>query len=73
MNFSSLDECIEYYGRENLIAIDNLKQIIYYTTSGCQPKYVCEHELKPGKISAWFLKKDTNTVYSKWMNRSNEL
>jgi len=67
IQFESLDEAIECYGRENLIAIDNIKQIIFYTAHGCQPKFVYEHENKPGKLSAWFLKTETNFVYKKWM------
>lgn len=68
INFSTLNECVECYGRENLIAIDNLRQIIFYTQNGCQPKFICENEIKPGKISCWFLKQETNFVYRKWMN-----
>jgi len=65
--FESLEECIKCYGRENLIAIDNLSQIIFYTKSGFQPKFVFENENKPGKITCWFLKTETNYVYKKWM------
>lgn len=72
IEFTSLDEAIECYGRENLIPIDNLKQIIFYTRNGCQPKFVCENELKPGKISAWFLKSETNFIYKKWMKNKPE-
>ena len=68
LQFTNLEECIDCYGRENLIAIDNLTQIIFYTKSGCQPKFVYENETKPGKISAWFLKSETNFVYKKWLN-----
>lgn len=70
IQFESLDEAIECYGRENLIAIDCIKQIIYYTAHGCQPKFVFENETKPGKIAAWFLKNETNYVYKKWMENA---
>lgn len=66
IRFNSLNEAIECYGRENLIPIDCIKQIIFYTQHGCQPKFIFEHETKPGKISAWFLKNETNFVYQKW-------
>lgn len=66
INFENLGEAIECYGRENLIPIDNLKQVIFYTSHGCQPKFVFENELKPGKITAWFLKGETAYVYKKW-------
>lgn len=68
IRFNTLDECIECYGRENLVAIDTIPQIIFYTKNGCQPKFVFENEAKPGKISAWFLKNETNYVYKKWKN-----
>lgn len=67
INFSSLDEAIECYGRENLIAIDTLSQIIFYTSHGCQPKFVFENETKPGKITCWFLKNETHFIYKKWL------
>ena len=70
IDFKSLEECIECYGRENLVAIDFLPQIIFYTKHGCQPKYVCENELKPGRITAWFQKDETSYIYKKWMESS---
>lgn len=73
MTFTSLDEVIDCYGRENIVAIDCIKQIIFYVTHGCQPKFVYEHEKKPGMISAWFLKSETNYVYRQWMqNKPNK-
>lgn len=65
--FASVDEVIDCYGRENLVAIDNIKQIIYYTRNGCQPRFVFENEVKPGRITAWFLKSETSYVYAKWL------
>lgn len=70
INFETLDDAIECYGRENLIAIDNLKQAIFYTKHGCQPKYVSEHEYKPGKVSFWFLKPETTYVYNMWQKEN---
>jgi hypothetical protein len=67
INFTSLDEVFDCYGRGNVVAIDNIKQIIFYTANGCQPKFVCENETKPGKVAAWFLKPETNYVYKKWL------
>lgn len=66
LSFRTLEEAFECYGKENLVAIDCIKQIIYYTSHGCQPKYVCENENKPGKIAAWFLKSETAFVYKRW-------
>ena len=70
IKFDSLNEAIECYGRANLVAIDNIKQILFYTHHGCQPKFVFENETKPGKIAAWFLKNETNYIYKKWMDNA---
>lgn len=67
IKFDSLEDAFECYGRENLIAIDNIKQIIFYTQYGCQPKFVYENETKPGKITCWFQKNETSFVYKKWL------
>lgn len=40
--FNTLEEVFEYYGRGNLVAVGNIKQIIHYTTNGCQPEFVFE-------------------------------
>ena len=67
IKFNTLEEFFECYGRGNVVAIDNIRQIIFYTSRGCQPGFVCEHEQKPGKLTAWFLKSETSYVYKKWM------
>lgn len=70
IKFDTLEEAVECYGRENLVAIDCIKQIIFYTSHGCQPKFIFENECKPGKIAAWFLKDETNYVYRKWLSNA---
>ena len=72
LNFNSLEEAFECYGRENLIPIDCIKQIIFYTQHGCQPKFVCENEIKPGRLACWYLKSETNFVYKKWLENKPE-
>lgn len=66
--FSTLEEVFEYYGRGNLVAVGNIKQIIHYTTNGCQPEFVYENQVENGKITAWFSKEKTKEVYKTWMN-----
>lgn len=68
INFNSLEEAIECYGRENLIPIDNLKQSIFYVKNGCQPRFVWEKENATGRITFWFLKAETSFVYKKWLD-----
>ena len=67
INFESLEEAIDCYGRENLIPIDNLKRAIFYVKHGCQPRFVWEKENNPGKITFWFLKSETAYIYQKWL------
>lgn len=71
IDFISLEEAIDCYGRENLIPIDCLQQIIFYTRHGCQPRFIWETEGKQGKITAWFLKSETSFIYRKWMNNKS--
>lgn len=67
IQFKTREEAVECYGRENLIAIDNIKQIIFYTSRGCQPKFIYENEVAPGKLTCWFLKSETNWIYKQWL------
>lgn len=71
IDFETLDEAIECYGRENLIPIDNLKQAIFYVKQGCQPRFVWEKEGSAGKVTFWFLKNETLHIYKKWMNNNH--
>ncbi len=68
IEFSTLEEAINCYGRKNLIPIDNIKQCIFYTKHGCQPRFVWEKETEPGKMTCWFLKAETGFVYQKWLD-----
>jgi len=73
MNFPTLDAAKSCYGEENLVAITNLKQIIFYSTQGCQPKFVFGDESNGEKLTAWYLVSETKYVYNKWKcNRENK-
>ena len=67
IDFESLEEAFECYGRENLVPIDFIKQQIFYAKHGCQPKFIWEKEGEPGKLTCWYLKSKTNFVYKKWI------
>ena len=71
IQFSSLEDVFECYGRGNLVAIDNLSQIIFYTSHGCQPKFVIENEIKPGRITCWFLKSESSYIYQQWQDQNS--
>lgn len=70
MQFRNLEDCIECYGRGNLVAIDNLKQVILYCQMGVQPKFVCENETKRGKMAFWYLKSESNYCYKRWLDQN---
>lgn len=67
IKFYSLEEAKEVYGESNLVPISQLKQIIFYTKYGCQPKFIWESEKEEGRIVAWFHRKETQLVYERWM------
>lgn len=70
LKFNSLEEAIDCYGRENLIPIDCLTQILFYVKHGCQPKFIWEKEGSPNKMTCWFLKSETKFVYKKWIDNN---
>lgn len=74
IRFETLDDAKKCYGKENLIPIDMILQIIFYSKLGCQPVYICESELenKKGKLTCWYLKSETQYVYKKWLENRPE-
>lgn len=73
IEFKSLNEAFECYGRDNLIPIDLIKQQIFYAKNGCQPVFIWEKEGSDGKLTCWYLKSETMYVYHKWLaNRPNK-
>lgn len=68
IQFYTLEEAKEVYGESNLVPISQIKQIIFYTKFGCQPKFIWESEKEEGRIVAWFHRKETQLVYERWMS-----
>lgn len=64
--YMTLQEKIDEFGRENLIPIDFIKQQLFYARHGCQPVFIWEKENQKGKITCWYLKKDTKFAKSEW-------
>lgn len=62
----SLEEAFEIYGRENLIPISFIKQQIFFSRHGVQPRFIWEKEDGSGKIVAWYLKVETQFVSKLW-------
>lgn len=72
IKFYSLDEAKSVYGENSLVPISSIKQIIFYTRHGCQPKFVWESEKEKGKIVAWFHKKESELIYKRWCENKPE-
>lgn len=76
LKLKTLEDVYNCYGKENLICLDLLKQIFFYTSKGVQPVFVCESdkENRNGKLVCWFLKSETQWVYQEWKkNRPSEI
>lgn len=67
-----MEEAKDVYGEDSLIPISFIKQIIFYTSHGCQPKFTCESEKEKGKIVCWFLKSETSYLNKKWTETKYE-
>lgn len=66
IKFRTLEEATSCYGRENLVAIDFIKQQLFYAKCGCQPKFIWEKEGSDNRITAWYLKTETTYARRKW-------
>lgn len=64
----NLQEVIECYGIENLIPITNIKQILFYSKCGVQPKWIDESSENQGRIVAYYLKSESLFAFKKWMD-----
>lgn len=69
MKLETLQDVFDCYEKDNLIPIDLLKQIIFYTAKGVQPVFICESEKekRKGQLVCWFLKSETQWVYKTWV------
>jgi hypothetical protein len=65
--FKSLEEVEECYGKENLVPVTNLQQIIFYVKMfGLQPKWTDESKENKGRIVCYYLKNESNIAFRKW-------
>lgn len=70
LEFKTLDDLFECYDKRDLVAIDTLRQAIFYIKHGVQPEFVYEKEGDPGRATFWFLKAKTRYVFAKWKQES---
>ena len=66
--FDNLDEIKEAFGKDGIIPITEMKQVIFYISRYLiQPIWVCPSETKPGKMAYYFVKAETKKPYEEWM------
>ena len=68
LKLETKQDMLDCYGEANLVPIGLIKQIIFYTSRGVQPVFMCESEKedKKGRLVCWFLKSKTQWVNKKW-------
>lgn len=65
--FENLQEVYECYDKENIIAVTNIAQIIFYTSKyKLQPKWIDESLENKGRIVCYFHKGETKKAYFEW-------
>lgn len=64
IKFKTLTDVEEVYGKENLIKLVNLKQILFYCKNGLQPVFI--EEGYKGKLVAWYHKPSTSKLWEYW-------
>lgn len=67
MDIKTPTELKNTYGKENIISLVNIQQILTYADFGVQPKMIFRSEFD-NKIVAYYLQEDTTEVWKMWRN-----
>lgn len=71
--FDSLDEVYEAFGKDGVIAITKMAQIIFYISRyAIQPVWICPSDTNVGKMAYYFIKPQTKKPYEEWMKSLQE-
>lgn len=54
------------YGKDSLVCIARIDQIIFYTRHGLQPELTLPSDKEEGHIVCWFHKNKTKLIYQRW-------
>jgi hypothetical protein len=65
--FKTPNEVMEHYGRNNIISLVNLQQILTYADWGVQPIFIYRSEFDK-KLVAYYIQSDTDEVWMRWRN-----
>lgn len=66
----TFEDVIDTYGRDNLIKICNIKQIVKYAVLKCQPVWIDEGY--GGKLIAYYFKPETDKAWDYWKTNNKE-
>ena len=64
IKFKSFDDVIKVYGKENIIKLVNIKQIVQYAKMQCQPVWIDEGY--NGKLVAYYYRPETQLAWEYW-------
>lgn len=67
MGFKTPSEVMDCYGRNNVLSLVNLQQILTYADWGVQPVFIFRSEFDK-KLVAYYVQSDTDEVWVKWRN-----
>lgn len=62
----TLTDVIKVYGKENIVKLVNLKQIVAYAKMKCQPVWIDEGY--NGKLVAYYFVPETKMAWEYWKN-----
>ena len=66
--FDSLDEIKEAFGEDGIIAIPEMKLVIFYISRyNIQPIWIAPSEKKSDRMAYYFIKAETKQPYTDWM------
>lgn len=65
MNLKTPNEVIKHYGKENIVSIVNIAQILFYADENVQPVLIYRSEFDK-KLVAYYLMEDTENAWRKW-------
>ena len=66
IKFKNLEEAETVYGKDSLVGISKIDQIIFYTKHGLQPELILPSDKVNGHVVCWFHKNKTKLIYQIW-------
>lgn len=71
MKFKTPNEVINYYGKENIISLVNIQQILTYADWGVQPELIYRSEFDK-KLVAYYIQSNTDEAWKRWRQNKPE-